>query len=36
MSAEKQASESKRGAQNQSIDPERETSAAVRVLPMRP
>jgi hypothetical protein len=33
--AAKQASESKRGAQNQSTEPARETSAAVRVLPIR-
>jgi hypothetical protein len=33
-SAAKQASESKRGQQNQSIEPSRETSAAVRQSPM--
>jgi hypothetical protein len=35
-SAAKQASESKRGAQNQSIDPPVDTRAVVSVLPMSP
>ena len=35
-SAAKQAAESKRGGQNQSIEPDFDTSAAVSQLPMRP